>query len=87
MLRKSLNIAERDADAAEDFADDPTAFDCSTVSLIYKCPQRKAAGIAQAGGFSGLLFLPERPRLRRRTEQTGTYFLVDQPVPSPAMWA
>ena len=82
MLRKSLNIAERDADAAEDFADDPTAFDCSTVSLIYKCPQRKAAGIAQAGGFSGLLFLPERPRLRRRT-----YFLVDQPLPSPAMCA
>ena len=33
MLRKRLNIAGRGADAAEDFADDPTASGCLTVSL------------------------------------------------------
>lgn len=72
MLRKISSFAERDADAAEDFADDPTASGCSIVFNIYKCPQLLAAGIAQAGGFSGLIFLrPSRCRLPPHGDSAG----------------
>lgn len=61
MLRKSPRLAERDADAAEDFADDPTAARRSIVFHIYRCPQRFAAGIAQAGGFLRPYFFAAQP--------------------------
>lgn len=72
MLRKSPRLAEWDADAAEDFADDPTAARRSIVYKIYRCPQHFAAGIAQAGGFSGLIFLrPNQCRLPPRGDSAG----------------